>query len=132
MVRNARVIKRVTKKNAVIRSTCKFTLPGKDETRHEYLGLLDTGSMHSLLVKSIAYGLEKELKKNNGAWTTNTGDFVTRKLAIAKEIGLPEFSRKRTIAAAELLLNPNNGLKYKAIFGMDFLLAYGIDFINSR
>ena len=57
--------------------------------------------------------------------TSGRGPLVTK-------IGLPQFSRKRTIASAELLLNPNNGQKYKAIFGMDFLLENGIDFINSR
>ena len=113
MVTNAKAIKRVTKKrpinNAVIRATCKFTLPNKDGTRHEYLDLLDTGSTNNLLVEDIAAKHGLELKRDNGKWTTNTGDFITRKLATARKIGLPDFSRKRTIASAELSLNPNNG-----------------------
>ena len=101
-------------------------MPDKDGTRHKYLGLLDTGSTHSLLLEDIVSKHGLEIKRDNGKWTTNTGDFQTRKLAIATKIGLPQFSRKRTIASADLSLNLNNGQKYKAIFGMDFLLTNGM------
>ena len=45
---------------------------------------------------------------------------------------LPQFSTKRKIEPTELSINPNSNKKYKAIFGLDFLIANGIDFINSK
>ena len=83
------------KSEKVARAACIFVLPDKNGTYHEYLGLLDTGSTHSLISKSVADRHGLKLEKDEGIWSTNTGNFSTVKLAIARDIKLPQFSRKR-------------------------------------
>ena len=73
-----------------------------------------------------------EISDDNGRWVTNTGKFETQKKAKMINIGLPEFSNKRIIEEAEMSINPSKALKYKAIFGLDFLISNVIDFINSQ
>ena len=65
-------------------------------------------------------------------WKTNNRKFKSTSKAVAHSLTLPSFSCKRTIRSAEFYVNPNTKQKYKAIFGLDFLVKYGIDFINSK
>ena len=73
-----------------------------------------------------------ELIDEYGVWNTNAGKFKTQKGAKVTDIALPEFSTRRTIAEFNVSLNPNGNQKYAAIFGLDFLVANGIDLINSQ
>ena len=119
-------------RTATMRTTIKFTLPNEDGRDVEYLGLLDTGSTHNLISKDLVTRHKLVTKKDNGIWSTNNGNFATNKLAVARDISLPQFTTKRRIKSAELSINPNQGQRYKAIFGMSFLLENGIDFILSK
>lgn len=116
----------------VLRANCTFSLKGKDGKRATYLGLFDTGSTGSLISEMVAKRHKFELVKDVGVWNTNAGKFKTREGAKVKDLGLPEFSAKRTIPECTMSMNPNGDQKYAAIFGMDFLVANGIDFINSQ
>ena len=50
-------------------------------------------------------------------------------MAIGNIIALPQLSTKRKIDTTTLFIK---GQKYKAIFGMIFLIDNAIDFINSK
>ena len=99
-----------------MKTTIKYTLPDKDGRDIEYLGLLDTGSTHSLIGKDLVTRYTLVTKKDNGIWSTNNGNFTTNKLAVVQDITLPQFTTKRRIISAELSINPNPGQRYKAIF----------------
>jgi len=114
------------------RATCTFSLPDKNGKYIEYQGLLDTGSTRGLISADIVEIHGLKVKADNGCWTTNTGRFETNQKAVIKNLKLPNFTRKRTIKLSTLSINPNETQKYKAIFGLDFLVANGIDFINSE
>ena len=73
-----------------------------------------------------------KLSRTNGVWSTNNGKFQTSHKATAAKIVLPEFSMNQEILETNRYVNTNTSQKYKAIFGMDFLIANGIDFINSK
>ena len=115
-----------------IRAICKFALIDKNGQRTEYQGLLDTGSTGSLLSKDVAEKHEMTLQNTYETWNTNNGEFETNKKAVIDTIILPEFSTKREIKNTTVFINPNRNQKYKAIFGMDFLIKNGIDFLNSK
>ena len=73
-----------------------------------------------------------ETKQDHGVWNTSNGKFNTNKMAIAKDITLPQFSSKRRINNTTLSINPNKGQKYQAMFGITFLIDNAIDCINSK
>ena len=120
------------KKINIPRASCRFSLKDKNRVWREFLGLFNTGSTNSLLAKEIIDKYEMKLVEDNGVWQTNTGSFKTKYKAVARNMKLPDFSTKQEIPTSELIINPNPNQKYKAIFGLDFLAAYGIDFLNSK
>ena len=71
------------------------------------------------------------MKKNDGNWSTNTGQFKSTEMAIASNITLHQWSSKLIIKETKLAVNPNAKQKYKAIFGLDFLLVNKFDVLFS-
>ena len=108
-----------------------FSLPDKDGKYVDHQGLLDTRNTHGLILTKLVerHGLETE--EDNGCWSTDTGRFNTSKKAVVQNMKLPNFTRKRIIKTSIFSINLNANQKCKAIFGLDFLVANGIDFINN-
>ena len=104
---NKRKQERTTNSNKPTRTDIIFTLPDGHGNDIPYLGLVDTGSTHSLLGKELVtkHGLPTE--EDNGTWSTNNGVFKTSVLATAADITLPQFSNKRRIGKTKLSVNPN-------------------------
>ena len=126
---------RIEKKREVstrLKATCKFALKDTNGKLTEYTGLLDTGSDGSLIAEELVNKYEMKKMSDRGMWKTNSGNFKTTSKAVAGSLTLPQFSRNREIVGAEFYVNPNAKQKYKAIFGLDFLVEYGVDFINSE
>ena len=120
------------KNNQKIKVCCVFTLTGKEGKKTEYLGLFDTGSRKSLISAELVKRYAVKTKKDKGKWNTNTGQFKTTQIATAKNITLPQWSNKRTILQTELAVNPNSKQKYKAIFGLNFMLDNKFDILFSK
>ena len=57
---------------------------------------------------------------------------MTNKIALANKLTFPQWSNKRVIDGTELVVNPNDKQKYKAIFGLDFLFENKFDVMFSR
>jgi len=135
IVNNIRSIKKYPENvnnSTKVKVSCIFTLVNEKGQRNEYLGLLDTGSTKSLISEELVKKYRMKTVTDNGNWNTNTGQFRTNKLAFANNMTLPQWSSKRVIESTELAVNPNAKQKYKAIFGLDFLLANKFDVLFSK
>ena len=115
-----------------IRAMCKFALYYKNRQCTEYQGLLDTGSTWSLLGKDVVEKHYMNLQDTYETWNKNYGEYKTNKKTVVKTIILPKFSSKREIKNTTVFINPNKNQKYKEIFGMDFLVNNGINFLYSK
>ena len=115
-----------------VRASCVFQLSDEKGNKEDYLGLFDTGTTASLISQELVDKYKMSMSTDNGRWNTNTGLFKTNKKANILNMKLPRFSNKREIRNTVTVVNPNGSQKYKAIFGIDFLLKNRIDFIFSR
>ena len=85
-----------------------------------------------MLAKDIVDNYEMKLVEDKKVWQTNTGTFNKKYKAVARNMLLPNFLTKQEIPTSLLSINPNPNEKYRAIFGLDFLVAKGIDCLNSK
>ena len=76
--------------------------------------------------------LQLKTEKHHTNWSTQAGEFSTKKKATVNDLKLINFSTKRKIRETKLSVNTNPTQKYAAIFGRNFLEANGIDFIFSE
>ena len=135
IVTNTRAIKRYMENannSTKVKVSCIFTLTNEKGWRNKYLGLLDTGSTKSLINKELVKKYKMKTEKDNGNWNTNTGQFRNNKVATTNNMTFPQWSSKRTIEAIKLAVNSSTKQKYKAIFGLDFLLANKFDVLFSK
>ena len=109
-----------------VKVCCIFTLTKQGKER-EYLGLLDTGSTKSLISSELVEEYEMETEKENGNWNTNTSQFKTTKIATVTNNTLPQWYNKQIIEQTKLAKQ-----KYKAIFGLGFMLANKFDVLFSK
>ena len=93
---------------------------------------MDTGSTESLICEELVEKYSFEYAKGISVWTTNAGNFTTRKLAIVNNLRFPQFTIGRKIDGASFHANTNRRKKYKFIFGLDFLIKNQFDFLLSN
>ena len=65
--------------------------------------------------------------KDNDRWITNTGNFMTNKIALENKLSFPQWSNKRVIEVTEVAVNLNDKQRYKAIFGLGFVFENKFD-----
>ena len=81
--------------------------------------------------KEIVDKYEMKLVEENRVWKTNTGSFKAKYKAVARNMKLPNFSTKQEITTSVPKINPNSKKK-QSNFGLDFLVANIIYFLNSK
>ena len=120
-----------TSKTIIARTSVKFSFEDKDGNKETYHGLLDTGSIGSLMSEELVEKFRLETKKSNSTWDTNNGEFKIRRTAITNNLRFPEFTNKRKVDRSKFYVNKNVKQKYKIIFGLEFLIENKFDFLLS-
>ena len=100
--------------------------------RKNCLALADTGSSATLANEAIVSKCSKEKEKKEVEWTTQGGNFNTKRTAMVTDLKLPQFTRNRLVEYKMHLFAKNKNNCYDFIFGRDFLQTIGVDILFSK